>query len=266
MIHTTIGLSELSVTGFLTLARLGFYPRGLVQGVAFYDAGVQMASGWTGTRELTAVTQAMRAARKLAVSRLRDEAAEQGAEGVVGVKLDVEHHAWKGGHTVARFVAVGTAIGTDPRHTPPAYQGAPRLTVGGQPFTSDLTAAELCTLMQSGYRPVSLAMGSCVIQISRWGISMPGNYEIESYTKAFMDARETAMLHLEKDLFADYPKGSPDAPSGVVGMTVTEQAHAGGRNVVEYTAVGTAVTKLAPGDPRQAATLVAPHVVVPLDR
>jgi uncharacterized protein YbjQ (UPF0145 family) len=95
---------------------------------------------------------------------------------------------------------------------------------------------------------------------------MPGNYEIDSYTQAFMNARETAMLHLEQDLFKDYPKGSPDAPKGVVGMTVTEQAHSGTGNVVEYTAIGTAVAPLWPGDPRQAPTLPAPTVVVPLDR
>ena len=36
--------------------------------------------------------------------------------------------------------------------------------------------------------------------------------------------------------------------------------------VVEFTAVGTAIAPLAPGDPRRAAQLPQPNVVVPLDR
>jgi len=262
---TQVGLSELSVTEFLSLARMGFVPRGVVVGVCFYDAGMQMSTGWTGTREVTQLTNAMRTARSLAVGRLRDQAHALGAEGVVEVKLDVEHHVWRGGHTVARFVAVGTAIDFEPARVP-QYARAPSLKVHGKPFTSDLKAAEFVTLMQSGYRPVGLAMGNCVIQISRWALMTPGNYEIEDYTRAFMDARETAMLHLEKDLFAEFPKGSESAPTGVVGMSVTEKAHPGAANVVEYTAVGTAVTPLWPGDPRRAASLPAPQVVVPLDR
>ena len=66
---------------------------------------------------------------------------------------------------------------------------------------------------------------------------------------------------------------------GIVGMTVSEEAHRpqliGGRSnmiagstspVVEFTAVGTAIAPLAPGDPRRAKQTVKPLVVVPLDR
>ena len=64
-------------------------------------------------------------------------------------------------------------------------------------------------------------------------------------------------------------------------MTVSEEAHRpqmiGGRQqvgqsrhdarpIVEFTAVGTAIAPLAPGDPRRAAQTVKPLVVVPLDR
>ncbi len=48
-------------------------------------------------------------------------------------------------------------------------------------------------------------------------------------------------------------------------MTVEEQAHAGELNLIEFTAVGTAVAHLRPDDPRRAAELPAPTVVVPLD-
>jgi uncharacterized protein YbjQ (UPF0145 family) len=92
--------------------------------------------------------------------------------------------------------------------------------------------------------------------------------EISEYTQAFFDARETAMSRLQEDLFAHHPIGSPDAPSGIVGMTVKEQTY-GGRGsapIVEFTAIGTAVAPLAPNDPRRAPTPPRPQLVVPLDR
>jgi hypothetical protein len=74
--------------------------------------------------------------------------------------------------------------------------------------------------------------------------------------------------------------GHPDAPVGIVGMTVSEEAHRpqtlGARTnnlftnttspVVEFTAVGTAIAPLAQGDPRRAKQAIKPMVVVPLDR
>jgi uncharacterized protein YbjQ (UPF0145 family) len=261
----SVGLSDLSVTEFLTLSRLGFFPRGFVVGVSFFDAGFQNAGGWTGTRELVQTSTAMRNARHMAVTRLRQQAAELGAEGVVGVRIEVEHHTWRGGHTVARFVAYGTAIGFEPRRAHQELAGAPSMLVHGQPFTSDLAAAEFVALMQSGYRPVTLAMGNCVMQLSRWTTTF-GNQEITDYTQAFMDARETAMLRLEEDLFREFPRDQHGSPTGVVGMKVTEQAHAGNATVVEFTAVGTAITPMDRDDPRRAPQLPAPVVVVPLDR
>jgi hypothetical protein len=78
---------------------------------------------------------------------------------------------------------------------------------------------------------------------------------------------------MTQDLFAEFglagahvAAGHPDAPVGVVGMNVSEAAHAGMRNVIEYTAVGTAVAHVKNGDPRRAATPPAPAIVVPLDR
>jgi len=38
------------------------------------------------------------------------------------------------------------------------------------------------------------------------------------------------------------------------------------QNIIEYTAIGTAVAHVRDGDPRKAATPPAPAIVVPLDR
>jgi uncharacterized protein YbjQ (UPF0145 family) len=269
-----IALSDLSVTEFITLSRLGFLPHGMVIGCAVVDAGVPMFGGVT--QEVFGLGQAMRDARHLAVARMRAQAANLGAEGVVGVRLQVEHHTWRGGHAVAKLIALGTAIGFDHEHAPLELQGAPTLHLAdGQPFTSDLSGQDFVTLVRAGYRPVDLAMGSCIYEIARnaAGTWNTRNEEIAEYTRAFFDARETAMDVLAQDLFKRWPAGHPDAPTGVVGMTVTEAIH-GERGrmsimttpVVEFTAFGTAVALLAQGDPRRAATLPQPAIVVPLDR
>ena len=275
-------LSDLSVTEFLTLSRVGFLPHGLVVGCSVYDAGY--GNFYQQTREITNMSQAMRAARMLAVKRMRDQARQHDAEGVVGVRLMVEHHQWRGGHNVAKFVALGTAVAFDHEHGPEEFQHAPALRLqNGDPFTSDLSGQDFVTLLRAGYRPVELAMGCCVYEIDPSYLAQYQttyrNEEITEYTQAFFDARETAMDRLAQDLFKEWPPGHVDCPVGVVGMTVEETTHGDATlqptlsgsvyrrtAVVEYTAVGTAVAALQPNDPRRAPRLPAPNIVVPLDR
>jgi uncharacterized protein YbjQ (UPF0145 family) len=266
-------LSDLSATEFVTLARLGFQPKGLVVGISVYDAGwtTGTATGVpqvpTVTQEIAAVSQAMRKARLLAVTRMRQHAHDLGAEGVVGVRLEIEHHRWRGGHQVARFLAVGTAISFDPTIAPPEFARSPSLRIAGAPFTSDLSGQDFVMLLRTGYRPVGVAMGNCVYQLSPRGLPsiLSPNNELQEYTRAFMNARELAMARLVEDVKEEFPRSGPDAPVGVVGMTVEEAAHAGETNVIEFTALGTAVAPTAPEDPRRAPELPAPVVVVPLD-
>jgi uncharacterized protein YbjQ (UPF0145 family) len=266
-----VALSELSARELVALMRAGYAPRGIAMGVSIFDAGFTTLLTNT-TFELTNLSQAMHAARAMAMQRMRDEARRQGGEGVVGVRVEVEHHRWRGGHTVARFVAVGTAIGVD-RDASEAVKRAPSLALGGgaTPFTSDLSATDFVTLLGAGYRPVELAFGNSAWEISsrslrsmRWSFD---NIELGEHTQALYDARETAMLRLEQELFARHPVGSRDAPVGIVGMTVSEQMHeAEGMDgmVVEYTALGTAVAPLWSGDPRRTPE-VAPRIVMPVD-
>ncbi len=113
-------------------------------------------------------------------------------------------------------------------------------------------------------------MASCVFGIDpREARQYRGqDAEILSVTQAFFDARETAMDRLQQDLFNELPKGSPDEPIGIVGMTVGEQTYGDRQSapLVEFTAVGTAVALLHPQDPRRAPTHPRPLLVVPLDR
>jgi len=265
-------LSDLSVTEFLTLSRAGFLPMGMVIGTSVYDAGY--AGNFGQTRELTPLSNAMHKARQLAVSRMRQQATNHKAEGVVGVRLQVEHHVWRGGHTVAKFVALGTAVAFDREHAAQKLKHAPSLLLqGGRPFTSDLSGQDFVTLLRAGYRPVELAMGSCVYEIAAdftnlytmSGVQQDPR-EMVQYTQAFFDAREAAMERLTDDLHRDHPKGSPDEPAGIVGVTVEEKVHPGLNFIVEYSALGTAIAPLSPDDPRRAAQLPNPAIVVPLDR
>lgn len=269
---TTPVLSELGVTEFLALARIGFLPRGLVIGSSVFAAGSQY--DWTvQTAEIQNLSHAMRQARHLAIQRMRKQAQQLGAEGVVDVRLEVEHHVWRGARQVAKCVAVGTAVSFDPRHAPQAIQGSPSLRLSnGQPFDSDLSGGEFVTLLTAGYRPITVAMGNCVYGLDPRTLRefRDKDMEIGPFTKAFFDARELAMERLQQDLFRHWPKGSPDAPVGIVGMTVDEATYGGagasGPPIVEFTALGTAIAPLHPQDPRRAPTPPRPKLVVPLDR
>jgi uncharacterized protein YbjQ (UPF0145 family) len=268
----TAALSELGVTEFLTLARVGFLPRGLVIGTCVFTAGTQY--DWrVQTAEITVLSIAMRRARELAIERMRRQAAAVGAEGVVDVRLEVEHHLWRGQRQVAKCVAVGTAVVFDPRHAPESLQGSPSLRLAnGAPFDSDLSGGDFVTLLTAGFRPVTVAMGNCVYGLDPRVLRAyrDKDAEITPFTTAFFDARELAMERLQQDLFKHWPRGTPDCPVGIVGMTVEESTYGGsgasGPPIVEFTALGTAIAPLAPGDPRRAPTPPRPKLVVPLDR
>ena len=264
-------LSELGVTEFLALARAGFLPRGLVTGSCVYSAGSQY--NWTvRTAEIAPLSRAMRAARKAAIDRMRAHARELGADGVVDVRLEVEHHLWRSARQVAKCIAVGTAVSFDPAQAPPHLRHAPSLRLAGGPFDSDLGGADFVTLLAAGYRPITVAMGNCVYGLDPRELRAHRGKddEIASYTQAFFDARELAMERLQADLFAQFPERSVDAPSGIVGMTVSESTYGGsgalGPPIVEFMALGTAIAPLAAGDPRRTVAPPEPRLVVPLDR
>jgi uncharacterized protein YbjQ (UPF0145 family) len=87
--------SDLSGQDFRTLLQAGYRPLGLVLGNCVYESyqnGIEFRMiagwGWNGQNaELQRFTQAMYAARDLAMGRMQAEAAELGAEGVVGMQI-----------------------------------------------------------------------------------------------------------------------------------------------------------------------------------
>src|ERR1043166_8257960 len=143
--------SDLSVNEFLLVKQAGFDPLGLVIGSSIYHIGYQQSS-WKQSTEMAVLSQAMYEARELAMTRMEEEADQLGADGIVGVRLDVSRYEWGG--DLAEFIAIGTAV----RHAGGVLHRAPN----GRPFTSDLSGQDFYALIVGSYRPLGLVMGTCV--------------------------------------------------------------------------------------------------------
>ncbi len=220
--------SDLSVNEFLLVKRAGFDPVGLVVGSSIYHIGFQQ-SQWNQNQEMAVLSQAMYHARDLAMTRMEEEADALGADGIVGVRLEVGRYEW--GENLAEFLAVGTAV--------KSHDGKSHRTVQGKPFTSDLSGQDLFVLRSMGYAPVGLVMGNCVYHVAHLTLrqafkTMGTNVEMENYTQALYDARELAMERMQHE-------ARKVQAEGVVGVNIHEQSHGWGSHVIEYYAVGTAV-------------------------
>src|SRR5258708_31872289 len=153
--------SDLAVNEFLLVREAGFRPLGLVLGSSIYHVGLQIGR-WSKNQELDVLSQAMYHARELAMTRMEVEAKTLQADGVVGVRLDVEMK--EVGADIAEFIAVGTAVKAEPNG------GGGGVTSWrnhkDRPFTSDPSVQDFWTLIRAGYAPLGMVMGSCVYHIA----------------------------------------------------------------------------------------------------
>jgi uncharacterized protein YbjQ (UPF0145 family) len=237
--------SDLSVNEFLLVKQSGFEPLGLVLGSSIYHIGFQQAN-WSKNQEMGVLTQAMYHARELAMTRMEEEADQLGADGVVGVRLDIGRYEW--GAELAEFIAVGTAV----KHAGGELHRAPN----GRPFTSDLSGQDFATLLRAGYRPVGLSMGNCVYHVAHQGLraswkQVGRNLEMPNYTQALYEARELAMERMQNE--ADQLKAG-----GIVGVQLVERSHGWGSHVIEFFAIGTAVVPISETHEIERPTLVMP--------
>jgi uncharacterized protein YbjQ (UPF0145 family) len=238
--------SDLSINEFLLVREAGFDPLGLVMGSSIYHIGFQF-SGFYQSQEMEVLTQAMYHARELAMTRMEEEADVLGADGIVGVRLDVTRYEW--GESLAEFMAIGTAI----KHR----MGEHYRTPDNRPFTSDLNGQDFWTLLRAGYRPVSMVMGTCVYHVAHQGLlqslkQMGRNAEMQNYTQALYDARELALSRMQAEAEAEQAEG-------IVGAQVKESSHGWGSHVIEYFAVGTAITSISEDH-----TIPTPSLILPL--
>jgi uncharacterized protein YbjQ (UPF0145 family) len=170
--------SDLSVNEFLLVKEAGFHPLGLVMGSSIYHVGMQLRR-WSQSQELTTLSEAMYNARELAMERMEAEAIELGADGIVGVRLDVNYYEF--GRGSAEFIAIGTAV--------KAEDGGNWRNTQGKPFTSDLSGQDFWTLLQTGHHPQGLVMGNCVFHIGHRGLAtalsaIGKNSELTNFTQA----------------------------------------------------------------------------------
>jgi uncharacterized protein YbjQ (UPF0145 family) len=221
--------SDLTVNEFMLITEAGFDPLGLVVGSSIYHIGIQVANPGR-SQEMTVLSQAMYNARDHAMTRMEEEADDLGADGIVGVRLNITRHDLGG--KMAEFVAIGTAV----RHREGVMHRAPN----GKPFTSDLSGQAFWTLLRTGHRPVGLVMGNCVYHVARrCPIQTVGkvasNVELPNFTQALYDARELAMQRMQSEAQTLKAKG-------IVGVDLQEKSHEGcGSHMIEFFAIGTAI-------------------------
>ncbi len=239
--------SDLSVNEFLLVKQAGFRPLGMVLGTSVYHVGFQMRR-WGANLELDILSQAMYEAREKAMDRMEQEADVLGADGIVGVRLEVEFKKW--GSDIAEFLAVGTAV--------KAEDGSSWRNAQEKPFTSDLSGQDFWTLLRTGYAPLGLVMGSCVYHIAHRGIgttlsSVGNNVELGQFTQGLYDARELAMERMQKE-------AESLQAEGIVGVDLHQRNHTWGPHTTEFFAIGTAVR---PYDGKL--KIEAPAMVLPMD-
>ncbi len=228
--------SDLSVSEFVLLEQMGWRPLGLVLGSSIYHVGIQYGNFYQN-QELNYLTAAMYEARELAMSRMEEEADVLGADGVVGVRLEVGGYAWA--ENALEFTAIGTAVkapGSDSWRTK-----------DNKPFTSDFSCQDFYKLVSStGYVPRELVLGNCVYHIAHQGFmqsmaTLGNNIELNNYTEAIYDARELAMGRMQAE-------AESHGADGIVGMQIVEKTHIWSPHVIEFMAIGTSVEKR--GEPK----------------
>src|SRR3954453_19617680 len=247
---TSLFTSDLSVNEFLLVREAGFRPVGLVLGSSIYHVGFQFGR-WSKNQELDTLTQAMYHARELAMTRMEAEADLLGADGIVGGRLEIEFKEF--GNDLAEVLAVGTAVkAEDPPPTGDTWRNNQH-----KPFTSDLSGQDFWTLIQAGYAPLGMVMGSCVYHIAHqrfWQAmgNIGQNVEIPQFTDALYDARELAMSRMQAE-------AEQLGAEGIVGVQMLSNTHRWGGHTTEFFAIGTAVRPL-----RADHVIAKPQLVLPL--
>jgi uncharacterized protein YbjQ (UPF0145 family) len=208
----------------------GYQPIAHVFGNVAYSMGI--GGGILGTLktlargEIVEFSDVFNQTRHVALARMVAEAKRARANAVVGVRTTIQR--WAGTH---EMMMAGTAA---------FHAGLPARAIS-DPVTSDLTGEELWAMTSLGFAPIKLLMSTSIYSL---GIASGflaafksfARGEINEWTRLVHEAREIAIDRLKRE--AD-DLGAED----VVGVKVYISEI--GSGLVEFMAVGTAVTKLA---------------------
>ena len=216
--------SDLSVSELALTHDCGFEPLGQVLGASTYHMGFQWNSQtWRDgvaengiSYEFDVLSGAFANARRLALSRLWQEAQLLGAHGVVGVRLEKRYAGWAG--DLLEFSALGTAI---------RLEGAPPST--DSPWLCNLSGQDFWKLHRAGFEAVGLAAGNCTyfcipsaasqqVLSGGWlGMGSWRNQEMPEFTQAMFQAREIAQSRLVAEALSL-------GGTGTIGMRVENDA------------------------------------------
>lgn len=238
--------SDLSVSEFALLDEAGYRPLEFVMGSSVYHIGWQQQSLRQST-ELQVLSQAMYTARANAMGRMLAEAAQVGADGVVGTQLSFRQHGISAEHI--EFIAVGTAVISKDH---PGETRRP----DGAPFTSHLNVQDFYTLLKTGHVPVEFVMGVCVWHVAAQGFmqtirQIGQNIEMPQWTQGYYDARETALSRMQ----AEAERVQAD---GITGVEWKASEWMWGSHTLEFFTSGTAVRRVSD------TSTFAPQLVLPL--
>jgi uncharacterized protein YbjQ (UPF0145 family) len=229
---TTVFSSDLAVSEWSALARLGVAPITQVMGSSIYHVGWQ-PTYYNVPTEVRVLSDAYNESRRLALGRLLEEAQACRADAVVAVEITTGAHDWAPG--AIEFIALGTAVRLPETMRDP----------GGMAVLSDLTGQEFALLCEAGVRPVGIAAHTSVhyvpasgqtqmAQGGSFGGSWAGgggawaNQELVDFSQGVYEAREKAMGFVNaqmRELGGD----------GVIGVEINEHSrtHAVRRGMYE---------------------------------
>jgi uncharacterized protein YbjQ (UPF0145 family) len=224
--------SDLGVSEWSALARLGIAPVTQVMGSSIYNIGWQ-PTYFNVPTEVRVLSDAHNECRRLALNRLLEEAQLCGADAVLGVRIQDGAHDWAPGSI--EFIAVGTAV-----RLPDQMREA-----GGGTILSDLTGQEFVMLCEAGLRPVGIAahtsvhyvpasnqtmmaQGGVGRMIGGMGGSAWSNQELTDFTQGVYEAREKAMTVVTA-------QARQMGGTGLIGVQVREhgRTHAVNRGMYE---------------------------------
>ena len=205
--------SDLEVSEWSAVARLGISPITQVMGSSIYHVGWQ-PTYYNVPTEVRILSDAYNESRRLALGRLLEEAQMCAADAVLAVRIEENAHELAAG--AVEFVAVGTAV-----RLPPALREP-----GAGTVLSDLSGQQFAQLVQAGVRPVGIAAHTSVhyvpasaqTQQAQGGFGASwANQELTDFSRGVYEAREKALASIAnqvRQLGAD----------GVIGVEVREHS------------------------------------------